>query len=145
MDQPTHFSGAQAREYLGWLAFWVQLGVLVLLAFLGLDFASRGGEPGDYAIGLILAIAAAGLAALHIRNQLAGSPEGWSSLLLVDNPPSLIAAIVIFIVLGLAGLIVGGRHPSASVQDGGLALFCVCALLVFLNMKRFFDSEERRR
>jgi hypothetical membrane protein len=143
-DRPIPLPEAEAREYRAWAAFWLQLGVLVLLALLGLYFSSQGDAPGDYYIGLILAVAAAGLIALHIYNRLAGSTGGWGSLLLVDNPPSLFAAIIVFILLGLAGLIIGGRHSSASVQDGGLALFCVCALLVFLSMKRFFDSQETR-
>lgn len=144
MDQPIRFSGTEAQEFRAWFGFWVQLAILVLLAVLGLYFASQGGEPGDYAVGLILAAAAAVLAVLRIRKQLEGGPGGWGAMLLVEDQASLFAAIVLFSVLGLAGLVVAGRHDTVSVQDGGLALFCVCAVLVFLSMKRFFDRQETR-
>lgn len=142
MDQPIRFPADEARQYRAWLAFWVQLAVLAFLAILGLYFAGQGDEPGDYACGLILAVAAIVLAALRIRNQLDGSAGGWGSLLLVDDMPSLVLAIVLFTILALAGLIVGGTHRSVSVQDGGLALFVVSVLLVFLSVKRFFDVQE---
>jgi hypothetical protein len=145
MDQPTRFPDIDAREFRAWLAFWVQLAILVLLAIVGLYFAAQGDEPGDYAIGLILAIAAIVLAALRVGSRLGGDTGGWGALLLVDNMPSLVTAIVVFIVLGLAGLIIGGTHRSVSVQDGGLALFVVCVLLVFFSMKRFFDRLETHR
>jgi len=145
MDRTTRFSETEAREFRAWLAFWVQLGVLAILAIVGLVFAGQGDEPGDDDIGLILAGAALAMAALRIRSRLDGDAGGWSSLLLADNMPSLLTAIVVFVVLGLAGLIVGGTHRSASVQDGGLALFVVCVLLAFLGMKRFFDLQETRR
>lgn len=142
MDQPTPFPHAAAREYRAWLAFWAQLAVLAVLAVVGLYFAAEGEEQGDYAIGLILAVSAVILAGLRIGNQLSGDTGGWGSLLFVDNTPSLVAAIVLFTLVGLAGLIVGGTHRSVSVQDGGLALFVICVLLVFFSMKRFFDKEE---
>ena len=131
-----------AHEFWSWLGFWVQLAVLAFLAICGLYFGSQGGEPGDDTIGLILAAAAVILAALLVKRQFDGDAGGWFSLLLVDNMPSLIAAIALLTILGLAGLIVGGTHDSASVQDGGLALFIVCVLLVFLSIKRFFDMQE---
>ena len=145
MDQSTRFSDTEAREFRAWLAFWVQLGVLAVLAIVGLVFAGQGNEAGDYDIGLVLAGAALALAALRIRSRLDGDAGSWSSLLLADDTPSLLTGIVVFIVLGLAGLIVGGTHRSASVQDGGLALFVVSVLLVFLGIKRFFDIQETRR
>ena len=145
MDQPTPFPESEAREYRAWLAFWVQLAVLAFLAIVGLYFAGQADEPGDYTIGLILTAAAIGLAVLRIKMRLDGDAGAWGSLLLVDNMPSLVLAIVLFTVLGLAGLIVGGTHRSASVQDGGLALFVVSVLLVFLSMKRFFDLQEAGR
>jgi hypothetical protein len=145
MDQPTPFPETEAREYRAWLTFWAQLAVLAVLAIVGIHFAGQADEPGDYAIGLILAVAAIGLAVLRIKMRLDGDAGAWGSLLLVDNMPSLMLAIVLFTLLALAGLIVGGTHRSASVQDGGLALFVVSVLLVFLSMKRFFDLQEAHR
>jgi hypothetical protein len=145
MDQPIPFPQTEAREYRAWLGFWVQLALLAFLAVLGLYFAGRSEEPGDDVIGLILAAAAGILAALRIKSQLDGNTGGWGSLLLVDDLPSLFVAIVLFTALALAGLIVGGTHRSVSVQDGGLALFVVSVLLVFLSMRRFFDTLETRR
>lgn len=145
MDQPIPFPKTEAQEYRAWFASWLQLAVLAVLAILGLYFAGQDDEPGDYACGLVLAIAAIVLAALRIKNQLDGSPAGWSALLLAEDPRSLLVAIALFTLLALAGLIVGGTHRSASVQDGGLALFVVSVLLVFLSMKRFFDLQEAHR
>lgn len=145
MDQPIPFSETEARQYRAWLGFWVQLAVLAFLAILGLYFAGEGDEPGDYACGLVLAVAAVMLAGMQVRQQLDGSPGGWRSLLLVDNPPSLFVAIVLFTILALTGLVVAGTHRSVSIQDGGLALFVVSVLLVFLSMKRFFDIAQTHR
>jgi hypothetical protein len=145
MDQPIRFPEPDARQYRAWVAFWVQLAILAFVAILGLYFAGQGDEPGDYAVGLILAAASVVLAAMRIKNQLDGSSEGWGSLLLVDDLPSLFVAIVLFTILALTGLIVAGTHRSASLQDGGLALFVVSVLLVFLSMKRFFDIQEANR
>jgi len=145
MDEPVPFPRAEALEYRAWFAFWLQLAVLAFLAILGLYFAGNGDEPGDYVCGLVLAGAALLLAGLRIKSRLDGSSAGWASLLLVDDMPSLFVTIVLLILLALAGLIVGGTHRSVSVQDGGLALFIVSVLLVFLSMKRFFDIRDAHR
>lgn len=145
MDQPIPFPETEAREYGAWLAFWLRLAALAVLAILGLYFAGRSDETGDYAVGLTLAVAAVVLAALRIKHQLDGGPEHSGPLLLVDDALSLFVAIVLFIALALAGLIIGGAHSEASVQDGGLALFVVSVLLVFRSMKRYFDILDAHR
>ena len=47
--------------------------------------------------------------------------------------------------VAVEGDIVDHGNGTISVQDGGLALFIVSVLLVFLSMKRFFDIRDAHR
>jgi hypothetical protein len=128
-----------------WIAFWVQLIVLGVLAVLGAVFAGADAEPGDYACGLILFVAAILVALLRIKGRFDGAGIGWSSFLFVDDGASLVLAIVVFIVLGIGGVIVAAAVGSGGIYAGGVALFAVSVIAILFSIKRVFDNLDRRR
>ena len=128
-----------------WIAFWATLVVLGVLAVLGALFASDDSAPGDYACGLVLSLAAIALAFMRLKNRFDGAAADWASFLLVDDLPNLVAVIVVFAVLGLAGLLVAAGIGHGGLHDGGVALFVASGLAVFLSLKHVFDNLDRRR
>ena len=137
-------SARQESSELGpWIAFWAQLVVLAVVAVLGAFFASEDGAPGDYACGLLLSLAALALAAMRVKNRFDGGAADWGSFLLVDDLANLLAVIVIFTILGLAGLFAASGFDHGGLHNGGVALFAASGLLVFLSMKHVFDARDR--
>jgi hypothetical protein len=130
--------------YGAWIGFWLQLIILGLLVVIGAFFASDDSDPGDYSCGMILMLASLALAFLRLKARFDGGAIGWSSVL-VDDMTNLIAVIVIFVMLGLAGLFAAASIDSGGLHTGGVALFVASALAVFLNMKRVFDNLDRGR
>ncbi|HVC55433.1 MAG TPA: hypothetical protein VND95_05730 [Stellaceae bacterium] len=144
MDESSEGREPGELGYGLWIGFWGQLAVLALLVVLGASFASAGRAPGDDVCGLTLSLAALALAFLSVKRRFDGVPADCASVLLVDDMPNLIAVIVIFAVLGLAGLIVAADFGRGGLHDGGVALFVVSALAVFLSMKSVFDTRDRQ-
>ena len=132
-------------EYGSWIAFWAQFVVLGLLAVIGAFFASHGGEPGDYACGLILSLTAIALAFLRLKQRFDGGPADWASFLLVDDMRNLTPAIAVFTVLGLAGLFIAAGSVEGSLHMAGIALFLASGITVFLSLKNVFDNLDRQR
>jgi hypothetical protein len=141
-DSPT---SPQLSElsYCAWFGFWAQFIVLGALVILGLYIGSDG-APGDYATGLMLAIAAILLAFLRLKAWFDGTSADWTSFLLVDKPAHLVVVIPLFAVIALAGLFVAAGQPG-SLHDAGIGLFVVCGLVIFLSMKRVFDRLDSHR
>src|SRR3954468_17207148 len=80
-----------------WIAGWGELVLLGFLALIGAFFASANADPGDYACGMILFVAAIALAFLRLKARLDnvsgegasgerasgwGASGGWSAALL---------------------------------------------------------------
>lgn len=128
-----------------WVAFWAQFVVLGVVAVLGAFFASENTAPGDYACGLVLSLAALALAFMRLKNRFDGGSADWASFLLVDDMANLLAVIVIFAVLGLAGLFFAAGFDHGGLHDSGVALFVASGLAVFLSLKHVFDALDRRR
>jgi len=129
----------------GWIGFWAELVVLAALAVLGAFYASAAAAPGDYACGLVLSLAAIALAFLRLKARFdGGAANGWAGFLLVDDIANLVAVIVVFVVLALAGLFVAAGFDRGGLHDAGVALFVVSGLGVFLSMKHVFDTLDRR-
>jgi hypothetical protein len=150
-------AGQGSRELLGssglgpgelglcaWIAFWAELVVLGFLAVLGAFFASDNSAPGDDTCGLVLSLAAIALASMRLKSRFDGGPADWRSFLLVDDMPSLVAAIVVFTLLGLAGLLVAAGVDRGGLHDAGVALFVASGLAAFLSLKHFFDNLDRQ-
>src|SRR6266853_932067 len=133
-------AGPESRELCAWIAFWAQLVVLAGLAVLGAAFASEDRAPGDYACGLLLSLAAIALAFMRLKNRFDGGASDWGSFLLVGDMANLLTVIVIFTILGLAGLFTAARVDHGGLHDAGVALFAASALTVFLSLKHVFDA-----
>ena len=127
-----------------WIGFWAQLVVLGILAVLGAFFASDNGAPGDYACGLVLSLAAIALAFMRLKSRFDGGAADWASFLLVDDLSNLVAVIVVFTVLGLAGLLVAAGVSHGGLHVGGVALFVASGLAVFISLKHVFDNLDRQ-
>jgi hypothetical protein len=136
--------GSDELGFCAWIGFWAPLVVLGVLAVLGAFFASDNSAPGDYACGLVLSLAALALAFMRVKNRFDGGAADWANFLLVDDVPSLVAVIVVFAVLGLAGLLVAAGVGHGGLHDGGVALFVVSGLAVFLSLKHVFDNLDRQ-
>lgn len=127
-----------------WLLAWGELVLLGFLAVVGAFFASADASPGDYACGMILTLAAIALAFLRLKARLDGASGGWADALLVEDWANLTAVIVVFVLLGLAGLFLAAAHEYGGLHNAGLALFVVSGAAVFLNLKHVFDNYDRR-
>ena len=144
MNQSSARAETGELGYGAWFAFWAQLVVLGGVAVLGAFFASENNAPGDYTGGLVLSLAAIALASMRLKSRFDGSPADWGSFLLVDDMANLVAIIVVFALLGLAGLLVAARFDHGGLHDGGVALFVVSGLAVFLSLKHVFDNLDRQ-
>jgi hypothetical protein len=136
---------AAERAFWWWLGFWVQFLLLGLAVVIG-AFAASGAEgPGDYAAGMVLILAAVALAFLRLKQRFDERPLGWGRFLLVDTMASLVVAIPLFVIIGLAGLFIANAWPYGSLHDGGIALFVVSGVIVFLDIKQVFDNINSHR
>jgi len=127
-----------------WIGFWAQFAVLGGLAVLGAVFASSDNFPGDYTCGLLLSLAAVALAFMRLKDRFDSGTSGWASFLLVDDLPNLVAVIVIFAILALAGLFTAAGVEDGGLHDAGIALFVASGLAVFLSLKNVFDTLDRQ-
>ena len=128
-----------------WIVAWGEFVLLGLLAIVGAFFASSNASPGDYACGMILILAAIALAFLRLKARFDGASGGWTDALLVDDWANLTVVIVVFVLLGLAGLFLAAAYEYGGLHNAGLALFVASGAAVFLNLKHVFDNYERRR
>jgi hypothetical protein len=146
-SRPQEGTGTQpgTRGLGAWIAAWAELALLAYLAVIGVFFASANVSPGDYACGLILSLAAIALAFMRLKSRFDGSATDWGSFALVDTWGNLIAAIVVFAILGLAGLFFAAAVDYGGLHNAGIALFVACGIAVFLNLRRVFDTVERQR
>ncbi len=142
--EPTEF-GPGELGFCAWIGFWAQLVVLGVVAVLGAFFASKNSDPGDYTGGLVLSLAAIALAFMRLKDRFDGGSGDWASFLLVDDMANLLVVIVIFTILGLAGLFIAAGFDHGGLHDGGVALFVASGLAVFLSLKHVFDTLDRQR
>jgi hypothetical protein len=145
MNQATLSKPVAGREYWSWLAFWAQFLVLGLLGVVGAFFASEGSEPGDYGAGLWLSLAAIALAFLRLKQYFDVGRTDWPTFLFVADMRNLVAVIVVFAILGLAGLLIAADWREGSLHNAGVALFAASGLGVFLSLKRVFDKLDGHR
>jgi hypothetical protein len=127
-----------------WIIAWGEFVLLGFLAIVGAFFASANASPGDYACGMILIAAAIALAFLRLKARFDGASGDWASSLLADDWANLTAVIVVFVVLGLAGLFLAAAYEHGGLHIAGIALFVASGAAVFLNLKHVFDNYDRR-
>jgi hypothetical protein len=126
-----------------WIIAWGEIVLLGVLAIVGAFFASANAGPGDYGCGIILILAALALAFLRLKARLDGRPGNWAGSMLVDDWANLTVVIVVFVLLGLAGLFLAASYEQGGLHNGGIALFVASGVAVFLNLKHVFDNYER--
>ena len=143
MDETGRTSDDVERAFWSWLGFWVQFLILGLLAVIGAFVASSDERPGDYQCGLLLSLAAIALGFLRLKHQLDGGTPGWGTFLLVDDMKNLVVAIVLFALIGLAGLFLAHAWESGAMHAAGVGLFGASGVIVFLNLKNVFDRMDR--
>jgi hypothetical protein len=139
MAETSRVPSSAESAFWSWLGFWLQFLVLGVLALFGASLASRGGRPGDYPTGMVLALAAMALAFLRLKNHLDGGAASWSSFLFVDDMKNLAVAIPLLAILGLAGLFLARAWPDGSPHAAGIGLFVASAISIFLDIKHVFD------
>jgi hypothetical protein len=132
-------------EYVAWIAFWAQFIVLAAVAILGAFFASEGGEPGDYSCGLWLSFAAIALAFMRLKQHFDAGRTDGPTFPSVDDVTNPIAILVVFVILGLAGLFLAADNEADSLHDAGLVLFGASGFTVFLSLKHVFSKLYARR
>jgi hypothetical protein len=133
-----------ARAFWSWLGFWAQLLVLGFCVVLGAFAASSANEPGDYAAGMVLIVSALALAFLRLKQTFDDRPAGLGNFLLIDNLAGLVVVVPLFVVVGLAGLFIARAWPDGSLRDGGIVLFVISGVIVFLDIKQVFDRMDSR-
>ena len=143
MDETGRTPDDVERAFWSWLGFWVQFLILGLLAVIGAFVASSDERPGDYQCGLLLSLAAIALGFLRLKHQLDGGTPGWGTFLLVDDMKNLVVAIVLFALIGLAGLFLAHAWESGAMHAAGVGLFGASGVIVFLNLKNVFDRMDR--
>ncbi len=133
------------REFLFWIAFWLQILVLVFLVAVGFFFASAARGRGDYAVGLALSLSAIALFFFFLKRSLDGDHRLWGGFLFAETMGELAVAIPLSTVIGLLGLFLAHAAESGSLYAAGMGLFAASALAVFLNIKRTYDRIEESR
>ncbi len=144
MAETSREPEAAERAFWSWLGFWVLFLVLGMCVVLGAFAASYAEEPGDYAAGLVLILAALALAFLRLKQSFDEGSQRFGNFLFVDSMASLVVVIPMFIIMGLAGLFIASAWPFGSLHAGGIALFVASGVIVFLDIKQVFDRRETR-
>jgi hypothetical protein len=139
MDETVPVTPEMKRGFWSWLGLCAQFAALAVLAVFGAATASVGARAGDDASGLVLALAAAALAFLRLKSLFDGASPGLGDFVLIDDMRGLGLVVPVFVVLAFAGLLLAHGADAGSLQAGGIALFIVSGVIVFLDLKRVFD------
>ncbi|HEX5455667.1 MAG TPA: hypothetical protein VFX06_17900 [Stellaceae bacterium] len=140
---PSGLPGPEESGLADWFLYWVELGILLLLALTG-AFVAADGRPGDYACGLALLFMSLALAMLRLKRRLDGEPPDWKTFFLVDNWLGLVIAVIVFLGVALIGVFVAAGIGGGSLYPAGLALTGAAVVAAFLSLKNVFDRGERR-
>ena len=150
MDGNDHGAGAApaAEERVGWgelwrwFAPWVGGAALVALSLLGLFVASRAVDDATYAGGFAAAALSAVTLAWRLRGG--GGRQGDAALsVLVAGGDALVVLVAVLVVLGLLGLLLAARGEEPMAIYGGYGLFVGALIMIFWNVKHYFDRLER--
>jgi hypothetical protein len=126
-----------------WFAPWLGGAALVAIGLLGLFVASRAEDDGTYIGGFAAAIAALTLV-WRVRAAFAGENQGvLLPPVAVEESGALILLVVVLVVLGIFGLFLAARGEEPMAIYGGYGLFAGALIMIFWNMKHYFDRLER--
>jgi hypothetical protein len=139
---PPAAPGISARALWRLLAPWLGYAFLGASAVLGLFTASAAEDGASYAAGLATFALAAIIIAVRMKRQFDGSEVGFLLAVSVGGSDALLVAIALQAVLGLIGFILAATVGGA-VYTIGIALFIICMALIFIEIKRYFDRQDR--
>ncbi len=119
------------------------LGYIFLAAasVLGLFTASGAADTATYDAGLATFVVAAIIIAVRIKRQLDGKEVGFLLDISVAGTDSLLVSIAVLVVLALVGVVLAAA-VGGTFYGMGLALFVIATLVIFLDIKRYFDQRE---
>lgn len=126
-----------------WFAPWLGGAALVALSLLGLFVASRAADDATYAGGFVAAAIAAVTLGWRIRAGFEGERRDAALPVLVEDGDALIVLAALLVVLGLFGLFLAARGEEPMAIYGGYGLFIGALIMVFWNVKHYFDRLER--
>jgi len=132
------------RSLCTWFAFWAQFVVLGFAAVLGGIFGGAAVDPGDQTCGVVLSLSAFLLMFMRLKTWYDTGSTGWVRFLFVDDMNSLVAAIVVFVLLALAGMFIASRVEFGGLHNSGVALVLASTLGILFSIKNVFDVAERR-
>lgn len=125
------------------LAPWLGYLLIGAAGVLGLFTASGNPEGDGYVAGMVTFGIAVVMIALRIRHQFDGRYDGLLLAASVNSGDALTFYIPIIGVLGIGGLVLAAETDGI-FHDAGFAFFGVCAVMIYVSVKRYFDNYERR-
>jgi len=131
-----------AREVWRLIGPWLGYVFLAFVAVLGLFTASGASDNATYVVGMLTFAIAVAVIAIRAKRQLDGAEIGFLLPISVAGPDTLLVTIAILGVLGLVGGALAAT-VGGTLYGIGLALFVVCAALIFIEIKRYFDRIDR--
>ena len=125
-----------------WFAPWLGGAVLVALALVGLFVASRAADDATYAGGFAAAAIASATLAWLIRAGFEGR-RGRAAPMLVEDSDALLVLVAVLVVLGFLGLFLAAHGEEPMAIYGGYGLFAGALVMIFWNIKHYFDRRGR--
>jgi hypothetical protein len=114
---------------------------LAAAAVLGLITASGNVDGPTYAAGLATFGLAVVIIAVRLKRQFDGRDVGFLLDISVASTDSLFLSIVVLGVLAVAGVALAA-WVGGSFYGIGLALFVIGTMMIFRDIKRYFDRQE---
>jgi hypothetical protein len=140
-ERPT-LPAMPAREFWRMVAPWLGYVFLAYAGLLGLFTASAAKDEASYGCGLLTFAVAGVLIAVRIMRQLDGREVGLLLPIATAGGDTLVVTVAVLALLGLVGAVLAAAVGGA-FYGIGLALFIICAALIFNELKRYFDRIDR--
>jgi hypothetical protein len=131
-----------AREVWRMIGPWLGYVFLGFAGILGLFTASASADGAGYDAGLATFAIAVAVIALRAKRQLDGAEVGFLLPVSPADADTLFVTVAILGVLGIVGAALAAT-VGGTLYGIGLALFIVCAALIFTEIKRYFDRLDR--
>ncbi len=123
---------------------WLGYVALAAAGIFGLFTASAGPDGATYDTGLATFAIAVAVIAIRAKRQLDGAEIGFLLPISPAGADTLCVTVALLAVLGLVGGALAASVGGA-LYGTGLALFLVCAAIIFIEIKRYFDRLDRAR
>jgi hypothetical protein len=142
-DRPSPTAPAlPAREVWRMIGPFLGYVFLAFAAILGLFTASDAADNATYVVGMLTFAIAVAIIAVRAKRQLDGAEIGFLLPISPAGADTLAVTVALLGILGLAGAALAASVGGA-LYGIGLALFIVCAALIFTEIKRYFDRIDR--